>query len=73
VACPQENRHISHVVLMGMREPLYNYEKVKKALLIAMDPVKTFYYLVYLRVTPHIIHCGQELGVNLVISLYGEQ
>src|SRR5690606_25687 len=32
-----ENRAITNIVMMGMGEPLYNYDNVKKALLIASD------------------------------------
>ncbi len=72
---PQENRHISHIVLMGMGEPLYNYDEVKKALLIAMDPQgfnmpKRSITLSTSGVVPQIVQCGQELGVNLAISLH---
>ena len=34
---PQVDRKVSNIVMMGMGEPLYNFEKVKQALLIAMD------------------------------------
>ena len=34
---PAEGRKISNIVMMGMGEPLYNFEDVKKALLIASD------------------------------------
>ena len=34
---PAEGRKISNIVMMGMGEPLYNFESVKKALLIASD------------------------------------
>ena len=34
---PAEGRKVSNVVMMGMGEPLYNFEEVKKALLIASD------------------------------------
>jgi 23S rRNA (adenine2503-C2)-methyltransferase len=33
---PQEKAHISNIVMMGMGEPLYNYENVKKAILLMM-------------------------------------
>src|SRR6185369_5261020 len=35
---PQENRLLSNIVMMGMGEPLYNYDQVAKALTIIMDP-----------------------------------
>ena len=34
---PDFQRKVSNVVMMGMGEPLYNFENVKKALLIATD------------------------------------
>ena len=34
---PAEGRKVTNVVMMGMGEPLYNFENVKKALLIAAD------------------------------------
>ena len=34
---PAEGRKVSNIVMMGMGEPLYNFENVKKALLIASD------------------------------------
>jgi 23S rRNA (adenine2503-C2)-methyltransferase len=34
---PAEGRKVSNIVMMGMGEPLYNFEAVKKALLIASD------------------------------------
>ncbi|MEI8321085.1 MAG: 23S rRNA (adenine(2503)-C(2))-methyltransferase RlmN [Alphaproteobacteria bacterium] len=72
---PQENRHVSNIVLMGMGEPLYNYENVKKALAIAMDPAgfnmpKRSITLSTSGVVPFIEQCGKELGVNLAISLH---
>jgi 23S rRNA (adenine2503-C2)-methyltransferase len=34
---PTEGRKVTNIVMMGMGEPLYNFENVKKALLIASD------------------------------------
>ena len=34
---PAEGRIVSNIVMMGMGEPLYNFDNVKKALLIASD------------------------------------
>ena len=34
---PAEGRKVSNIVMMGMGEPLYNFEAVKDALLIAAD------------------------------------
>ena len=35
---PKEDRLLTNIVLMGMGEPLYNYENVAAAMRIAMDP-----------------------------------
>ena len=35
---PQDDRQLTNIVLMGMGEPLYNYENVAAALKIVMDP-----------------------------------
>jgi len=35
---PQEDRQLTNLVLMGMREPLFNYDNVAEALKIVMDP-----------------------------------
>ena len=34
---PQDDRQLTNIVLMGMGEPLYNYDNVAKAMKIAMD------------------------------------
>ncbi|MBX7146491.1 MAG: 23S rRNA (adenine(2503)-C(2))-methyltransferase RlmN [Alphaproteobacteria bacterium] len=69
------DRAISNIVMMGMGEPLYNYENVAKALKIVMDPEgiaisKRKITLSTAGVVPMIRQCGQELGVNLAISLH---
>jgi 23S rRNA (adenine2503-C2)-methyltransferase len=60
---------------MGMGEPLYNYENISKALKIIMDEdgvcfSKKRITLSTSGVVPMIEQCGQELGVNLAISLH---
>lgn len=72
---PNENRHISNIVMMGMGEPLYNYDNVKKALLIIMDNEgislsRRRITLSTSGVVPLIKKCGEEIGVNLAISLH---
>jgi 23S rRNA (adenine2503-C2)-methyltransferase len=72
---PPDGRLISNIVLMGMGEPLYNYDNVAKALHIAMDGEgisisKRRITLSTAGVAPMIRRCGQELGVNLAISLH---
>lgn len=72
---PQENRLLSNIVMMGMGEPLYNYDQVAKAINIIMDPEgiaisKRRITLSTSGVVPMIERCGNELGVNLAISLH---
>ena len=72
---PQENRLLSNIVMMGMGEPLYNYDQVSKALRIIMDPEgiaisKRRITLSTSGIVPLIARCGEELGVNLAISLH---
>ena len=70
-----ENRLLTSIVLMGMGEPLFNYENVRKALEIIMD--HSGISLSRRRITlstsgivPEIKKCGDDLGVNLAISLH---
>ncbi len=72
---PAEGRMISNIVMMGMGEPLFNYDNVAKAILIAMDPEgfsisRRRITLSTAGVAPMIERCGAELGVNLAISLH---
>ncbi len=72
---PREGRMISNIVLMGMGEPLYNYENVAAAMMIVMDAEgiaisKRRVTLSTSGVVPLIERCGAELGVNLAISLH---
>ena len=72
---PPEGRLISNVVLMGMGEPLYNYDHVAKALRIVMDGEgiaisKRRITLSTAGVVPMIRRAGAELGVNLAVSLH---
>lgn len=66
---------ISNIVMMGMGEPLLNYENVAIALKIIMDGEgialsKRRITLSTSGVVPLIEQCGRELGVNLAISLH---
>ena len=66
---------VTNIVLMGMGEPLYNYENVAAALKIAMDPEglsisRRKITLSTAGVVPMIRRCGAELAVNLAISLH---
>lgn len=68
-------RLISNIVMMGMGEPLFNYDNVAQALKIIMDGEgisvsKRRITLSTSGVVPQIRRCGEELGVNLAISLH---
>ena len=70
-----EGRDLTNIVLMGMGEPLYNYENVAHAMKICMDGDgmaigKRRITLSTSGVVPQIKQCGDELGVNLAISLH---
>jgi 23S rRNA (adenine2503-C2)-methyltransferase len=72
---PSSDRKITNVVMMGMGEPLYNFEEVKKALLIATDGdglslSKRRVTLSTSGVVPEIYRTGEEIGVMLAISLH---
>jgi 23S rRNA (adenine2503-C2)-methyltransferase len=72
---PQEGRKISNIVMMGMGEPLYNFEAVKAALLIAADGEglslsKRRITLSTSGVVPYIARTGNEIGCMLAISLH---
>jgi 23S rRNA (adenine2503-C2)-methyltransferase len=68
-------RLLSTIVLMGMGEPLYNYENVAKAMRIVMDGEgiglsRRRITLSTSGVVPMMDRCGAELGVNLAVSLH---
>jgi 23S rRNA (adenine2503-C2)-methyltransferase len=70
-----EARLLSNIVMMGMGEPLFNYNHVVKALRIIMDPEglslsKRRITLSTSGVVPKIRQLGDDLGVNLAISLH---
>ncbi|MFZ1681670.1 MAG: 23S rRNA (adenine(2503)-C(2))-methyltransferase RlmN [Rhizobiaceae bacterium] len=72
---PAEGRKVSNIVMMGMGEPLYNFDHVKKALLIAADGdglslSKRRITLSTSGVVPEIPRAGAEIGVMLAISLH---
>ncbi len=72
---PRDGRLISNIVMMGMGEPLFNYDNVAKAIRIAMDPEglsisRRRITLSTAGVAPLIERCGAELGVGLAISLH---
>lgn len=71
----REDCLFTNIVMMGMGEPLFNYENVAKALSIVMDGEgiaisKRRITLSTSGVVPMIERCGTELGVNLAISLH---
>jgi 23S rRNA (adenine2503-C2)-methyltransferase len=70
-----EGRLFTNIVVMGMGEPLFNYDNTAAALGLAMD--ETGLALSRRRITlstsgvvPRIEQCGRELGVGLAISLH---
>jgi 23S rRNA (adenine2503-C2)-methyltransferase len=69
------NRRLTNIVLMGMGEPLFNYENVAEAMRIIMSGEgvgisKRRITLSTSGVVPEIKRAGDELGVNLAISLH---
>jgi 23S rRNA (adenine2503-C2)-methyltransferase len=68
-------RLVSNVVMMGMGEPLYNFEAVRDALWIVADGEglsisKRRITLSTSGVVPNIPRCGAEIGVMLAVSLH---
>jgi 23S rRNA (adenine2503-C2)-methyltransferase len=73
---PLSGRYITNVVLMGMGEPLYNFDNVKQAMHIASDGEgmslsKRRITLSTSGVVPEIVRAGAEIGTSLAISLHG--
>lgn len=71
----KDNRMLSNIVMMGMGEPLFNFDNVAKALKIVMHGEgiaisKRKITLSTAGVAPMIKRCGDELDVNLAISLH---
>ncbi|MGE4526900.1 MAG: 23S rRNA (adenine(2503)-C(2))-methyltransferase RlmN [Rhodospirillaceae bacterium] len=70
-----ETRHLSNIVLMGMGEPLLNYDAVVQAMKIVMDPEgiamsKRRVTLSTSGYVPNIRRCAADLGVKLAVSLH---
>jgi 23S rRNA (adenine2503-C2)-methyltransferase len=68
-------RQLSNIVMMGMGEPLYNFDNVAAALKIVMDGEgiaisRRRITLSTAGVVPMIRRCGEELGVGLAVSLH---
>lgn len=71
----EEAKSLTNIVLMGMGEPLYNFDAVKHAMQIVMasDGLALGRRRITLStsgVVPEIKRCGEELRVNLAISLH---
>jgi 23S rRNA (adenine2503-C2)-methyltransferase len=69
------DRKVTNIVMMGMGEPLYNFDNVKAALAIAMDGdaialSKRRVTLSTAGVVPMIPRAGAEIGCGLAISLH---
>ena len=75
-AGPREGaRLVSNIVMMGMGEPLYNFDAVRDALLIASDGdglglSRRRITLSTSGVVPNIARAGEEIGVMLAVSLH---
>lgn len=70
-----DGRLLTNIVMMGMGEPLYNFENVKSALALIMDGEglalsKRRITLSTSGVVPMMDRCGKEIGVNLAVSLH---
>lgn len=70
-----ETRLLSNIVLMGMGEPLYNFENVRDAMKIAMDPEgiqlsRRRITLSTSGVVPEIHRTAQEIGCMLAVSFH---
>jgi 23S rRNA (adenine2503-C2)-methyltransferase len=72
---PDEKRLVSNLVLMGMGEPLYNFDAVRDAMRIAMDGEgialsRRRITLSTSGVVPEIARVGAEIGCLLAISFH---
>ncbi len=70
-----DGRLLTNIVMMGMGEPLYNFDNVRDALKLVMDGEglalsKRRITLSTSGVVPAMERCGQEIGVNLAVSLH---
>ena len=70
-----DGRLLTNIVMMGMGEPLYNFDNVKGALQLVMDGdglalSKRRITLSTSGVVPMMARCGEEIGVNLAVSLH---
>ena len=72
---PNAVRKLSNIVIMGMGEPLFNYNNVSQAVKIITDCdgiaiSKRRVTLSTAGVVPFIEKCGEDLGINLAVSLH---
>jgi 23S rRNA (adenine2503-C2)-methyltransferase len=72
---PSGERCITNIVMMGMGEPLYNFDAVRDALLIMADGEgiaisKRRITLSTSGVVPNIVRTGAEIGCMLAVSLH---
>ncbi len=70
-----EGRMLTNIVMMGMGEPLYNFDNVRDALKIVMDGdglglSRRRITLSTSGVVPMMARAGDEIGVNLAVSLH---
>ena len=70
-----DGRLLTNIVMMGMGEPLYNFDHVRDALRLVMDGdglalSKRRITLSTSGVVPMMARCGEEIGVNLAVSLH---
>ncbi|MGZ3265455.1 MAG: 23S rRNA (adenine(2503)-C(2))-methyltransferase RlmN [Croceibacterium sp.] len=70
-----DGRLLTNIVMMGMGEPLYNFDNVRDALKIVMDGEglalsKRRITLSTSGVVPMMARCGEEIGTNLAVSLH---
>ena len=70
-----EQRKVSNIVLMGMGEPLYNFDNVRDAMRVVMDGEgialgRRRITLSTSGVVPEIARCAEEIGCQLAISFH---
>lgn len=70
-----EGRMLTNIVMMGMGEPLYNFDNVRDSLKIVMDGdglglSRRRITLSTSGVVPMMARAGEEIGVNLAVSLH---
>jgi 23S rRNA (adenine2503-C2)-methyltransferase len=70
-----DGRLLTNIVMMGMGEPLYNFDNVRDALKLVMDGdglalSKRRITLSTSGIVPRMADCGEQIGVNLAVSLH---